>query len=69
MCLVSSNGDETISDICAKVLSTVGPEGTMSIVESSTGRTGFKLVSGLIFNRGFVTPNFVQEESGGNLIE
>lgn len=41
----------------------------MSLVESSTGRTGFKLVNGLIFNRGFSTPNFVQEESGGNLVE
>jgi chaperonin GroEL len=33
----------------------------MSLVESTTGKTDFKLVSGLIFNRGFVNPNFVQE--------
>ena len=69
LCMISSNGDEIISDICAKVLSTVGTEGTLHIVESSTGRTDFKLVSGLIFNRGFVTPNFVHEESGGNVVE
>ena len=61
LCLISSNGDENISSIISQVLSTVGLEGTMSLVESTTGKTDFKLVSGLIFNRGFVTPNFVQE--------
>lgn len=41
----------------------------MNIVESPTGISNFKLVNGLIFNRGFVNNNFVQEESGGNIVE
>ena len=69
LCLVTSNGNEVIADIVAKVLSSVGLEGTMNIAESPTGKSQFKLVNGLIFNRGYVTPNFVQEASGGNVID
>lgn len=47
----------------------VGIEGVMNIVESPTGISDFKLVHGLIFNRGLVNTNFVQELAGGNLIE
>lgn len=69
MCMVSSNGTERIADIISKVLSTVGIDGTMNIVESPTGTTNFKLVSGIVLNRGFISNNFVQEESGGNIVE
>lgn len=57
--MVSSNGTERIADIISKVLSTVGIDGTMNIVESPTGMTGFKLVSGIVLNRGYVNNNFV----------
>lgn len=41
----------------------------MNIIESPTGLTGFKLVNGLIFDRGLVSPLFVQEAAGGNMVE
>lgn len=47
----------------------VGLDGVMNIVESPTGLSDFRLVNGLIFARGFVSPNFVQEEAGGNKAE
>lgn len=59
VCMVSSNHNQRISDIIAKVITTVGLEGTMNIVESPTGLTDFKLVNGLIFDRGFVSNSFV----------
>ena len=59
VCLVSSNYNERIADIISKVLTTVGLEGTMNIIESPTGLTQFKLVNGLVFTRGLVSPNFV----------
>jgi hypothetical protein len=37
----------------------VGIDGTLNIVESPTGKNGFKVVNGLIFNRGLVSPNFI----------
>ena len=69
VCLVSSNHTERIADIVSKTLTSVGIDGVMNIVESPTGISDFKLVNGIIFNRGFVTNNFVQEASGGNIIE
>ena len=69
VCLVSSNYNERISSIISQVLMSVGLEGLMNIIESPTGLTDFKLVNGLVFSRGFVSPNFVQEEAGGNIVE
>ena len=69
MCLVSSNYNERVSSIISQVLMSVGLDGMMNIIESPTGLTDFKLVNGLIFSRGFVSPNFVQEKAGGNTLE
>ena len=68
VCMVSSNHNERIADIVSKVITSVGIEGTMHITESPTGMTDFKLVNGLIFNRGFVKPEFIQEAAGGDTI-
>lgn len=59
VCMVSSNYNKKISEIIAKVIMTVGLDGTMNIIESPTGLSGFKLVNGLVFDRGLVSPNFV----------
>lgn len=69
VCMVSSNHDERIANIVSRVLDEVGIDGVMNIVESPTGISDFRLVRGLIFNRGFVSNNFVQESAGGNIIE
>lgn len=69
VCMVSSNHNERIAEIISKVLTTVGIDGVMNIVESPTGLTGFKLTNGLIFNRGLCSPHFVCEEAGGNVVE
>ena len=70
VCMVSSNHNENIADIVSKVFTSVGMDGVMNIVESHTGRTEFKLVNGLIFNRGLSTMNFVQKEmKGTNVME
>jgi len=63
--MVSSNHNEKISEIIAQVLMSVGLEGIMNIVESPTGENAFKLVNGLIFPRGLVSNNFVQDDAGG----
>jgi len=54
VCMVSSNHNQRIAGIVSKVINSVGIEGTMHITESPTGLTDFKLVNGLVFNRGFV---------------
>jgi chaperonin GroEL len=67
--MVSSNHNEKVSEIISQVLMSVGLDGIMNIVESPTGENAFKLVNGLIFPRGLVSNNFVQDEAGGNKVE
>ena len=64
--MVSSNHNEKVSEIIAKVLSSVGLDGMMNIVESPTGLTNFKLVNGLIFNRGLTHAHFVEQTEAGS---
>jgi len=51
-------------------LNTVGLEGVVNITESPTGFSRFAMVNGLVFERGFVSPLFVEtmydEEQGDN---
>ncbi len=61
VCMVSSNYNDVIARIVAKTMMTVGLNGNVNIVESPTGLTHFKLVNGLVFDRGFVTDAFVTE--------
>lgn len=61
VCLVSSNYNEKIAEIVSKVLMSVGLDGTLNIIQSPTGLTNFKLVNGLIFDRGFVSPNLISD--------
>ena len=41
VCLVSCNHNERIANIVSKVITTVGIDGVMNIVESPTGITDF----------------------------
>jgi chaperonin GroEL len=59
VCMVSSNHNEQIATIISEVINKIGIEGIMNIVESPTGMNGFKIVNGLIFNRGYVSNLFV----------
>lgn len=61
VCMVSSNYDQTIARIVAKTMSSVGLNGTVNIVESSTGDTRFNLVNGLLYDRGLVSDAFATE--------
>lgn len=61
VCMVSSNYNEEIARMVAKTMDTVGLNGNVNIVESPTGQNKFNLVSGLVFERGFVSDAFVTE--------
>ncbi len=60
VCNVSSNNNQAIAEIVAKTLSTVGLEGVINMTESPTGQSRFALVNGLVLERGFVSPLFVE---------
>jgi chaperonin GroEL (HSP60 family) len=60
VCNVSSNYSDTVASIVAKTLMTVGLEGVINMTESPTGHSRFALVNGLVIERGFVSPLFVE---------
>lgn len=60
VCNVSSNYSDLVAEIVAKTLMTVGLEGVINMTESPTGYSRFALVNGLVIERGFVSPLFVE---------
>ena len=60
VCKVSSNYNDNVASIVAKTLTTVGLEGVVNITESPTGFSRFAMVNGLVYERGFVSPLFVE---------
>ena len=66
VCQVSSNYNDNVSQIVAKTLNTVGLEGVVNITESPTGFSRFAMVNGLVYERGFVSPLFVETMNADN---
>ena len=49
-----------MAGIVAKTLTTVGLDGVVNITESPTGFSRFAMVNGLVFERGYVSPLFLE---------
>ncbi len=58
---ISANGDESIGKMLAEALEEVGPEGVITIEEGKSLETEKKVVEGMQFDRGFVSPYFITD--------
>ena len=60
---ISANGDEKIGETVADIIKKTGNDGIVNLEESQTGSTYTKVVEGLNFERGYLSPMFVNDFS------
>ena len=58
-----SAGNEEIGKLISETFKTVGKDGVITIEESKTSQTNLKLSSGLEFDRGYISPYMIPENS------
>jgi chaperonin GroEL (HSP60 family) len=56
---ISANGDRTIGQLIAQATSRVGKDGVITVEESKTMQTELDVVEGMQFDRGYLSPYFV----------
>jgi chaperonin GroEL len=60
---ISANNDNEIGTLIATALDKVGHDGLVAIEESKTGETTLEVVEGMMFDRGFKSPYFVNNQN------
>src|SRR6059036_586085 len=58
---VSANNDKTIGDIIAEAMKKVGKDGVITVEEAKSIETSLKVVEGMQFDRGYLSPYFVTD--------
>lgn len=59
---VSANNDKEIGDLVADAFKKTGKDGVITIENSQTGQTYIKVVDGMQFERGMISPYFITNE-------
>ncbi len=60
---ISANADESIGNIIAEAMEKVGKEGVITVEEGSSFDNELEVVEGMQFDRGYLSPYFVNEQS------
>ncbi len=60
---VAANGDKKVGEMLAEAFSKVGREGAIAVEEGKGIQTEIKIVEGMQFDRGFLSPQFVTSQT------
>lgn len=64
-----SAGSNEIGSMIAEAFSKVGKDGVITIEESKTAQTNLKVTQGLEFDRGYISPYMVPQNSNASILE
>jgi chaperonin GroEL len=58
---IAAHGDDELADLVSKAMEKVGKEGVITVEESKGYRTQMELVEGMQFDKGYVSPYFINK--------
>ena len=65
---VAANGDAEIGQILADAMEQVGKDGVITVEEGKSLETSFEVVEGLQFDKGYLSPYFVTDSQGMEVV-